>query len=128
MAFNLPYEKIDLETSLSFGYYFIKAISKEVYMYYSRVYQKAGETLLAVCDKKVANKTFEEGKLHLFVDPSFYGGDEVREEELIRLFEEASVINLAGRMCVELAIKLGYVDPENVLNIGECSHAQVVRI
>ena len=43
-------------------------------------------------------------------------------------FEEASIINLAGRMCVELAIKLGYVDPENVLNIGECSHAQVVRI
>jgi len=97
-------------------------------MYYSKVYRQRGDVLLAACDAEVHNKTFENESLRFFVDPAFYGDEGVSEEELLKLFEEANIINLAGKMCVELAIKNGLVDPENVLNIAGCIHAQVVRI
>jgi hypothetical protein len=97
-------------------------------MYYSKIHKKEGNVVLAVCDLEAHNKTFENGKMSFFVDPAFYGQEEIREEKLLGLFEEASIINLAGRMCVDLAIKHGLVDPENVLNIGDCIHAQVYRM
>jgi hypothetical protein len=97
-------------------------------MYYSKIYKKEGNVVLAVCDREAHNKTFEKGKMSFYVDPAFYGKEEIKEEKLLGLFEEANIINLAGRMCVNLAIKQGLVDPENVLVIGDCSHAQVFRI
>lgn len=97
-------------------------------MYYYKIYKEKGDVLLAVCDKEVHNKTFENERVRFFVDPAFYGKEEIKEEELLSFFEEATVINLAGRTCVELAINHGYVDPENVMDIGRCLHAQVIRI
>jgi hypothetical protein len=97
-------------------------------MYYSKIHRRDGIVVLAVCDADAHNKTFEDEKLHFFVDPAFYGKKGISEEELTGLLEEANIINLAGRMCVDLAIKSGYVEPENVLDIGGCRHAQVVRI
>jgi hypothetical protein len=92
------------------------------------MHRKEGKNVLAVCDKEACNQTFEDGNLQIFVDPAFYGVKEVEEKELVSLFEEANIINLAGRLCVDLAIRLGYVDPENVLEIDTCAHAQVLRI
>jgi hypothetical protein len=97
-------------------------------MYYAKVYKKKDEVLLAVCDKDIHNKTFENEKLRFFVDPAFYGGEEKGEDELLELFDEATVINLAGKTCVNLAIRAGYVDPQNVIDIDTCTHAQVIRI
>lgn len=97
-------------------------------MFYSKIHRRDGAVVLAVCDAQAHNKTFEDGKLSFFVDPSFYGKKEVSEEELLGLLEEATIINLAGNACVDLAVKSGYVEPENVLEISGCRHAQIVRI
>jgi hypothetical protein len=97
-------------------------------MYYSKIHRRGRDVVLAVCDAEVHNKTFENEKLSFFVDPFFYGKKGISEEELVEFLEEANIINLAGKMCVDLAIKSGYVEPENVLEVGGCSHAQVVRI
>jgi hypothetical protein len=97
-------------------------------MYYHKIHEKDNNVLLAVCDKKAHNKLFEDERLQLFVDPNFYGRERVKEEALIELFREADIINLAGKKCINLAIKSGLVEPENILDIGGCSHAQVLRI
>jgi hypothetical protein len=97
-------------------------------MYYSKIHRREGAVILAVCDAEAHNKTFEDDKLSFFVDPSFYGKKGISEEKLMELLEEATIINLAGRLCVDLAIRSGYVELENVLDIGGCSHAQIVRI
>lgn len=97
-------------------------------MYYSKVYRQKGEILLAVCDKDIHDRTFDNGKLRFHVDPSFYGKDEIGEDVLKELFDEATIINLAGNRCIGLARKLGYVDLENVMEIESCSHAQVIKL
>ncbi|RMF91672.1 MAG: DUF424 family protein, partial [Methanobacteriota archaeon] len=81
-------------------------------MFYVKVHRKRGEVLVAVCDREVHNERFTDGDLGFFVDPSFYGDEGTDEEGLKELFEEATMINMAGEGCVDLAIRLGYVDPE----------------
>lgn len=97
-------------------------------MYCSKTYHQKGDVLLAVCDRDFLDKRFESGELIFHVDPSFYGRENVSEENLLRLFNNANIINLAGERCIDLAVRKGFVDPENVLEIGGCRHAQVVRI
>ncbi len=97
-------------------------------MYYSKIHRRDGNVVLAVCDSESHNKTFEDRGLRIFIDPSFYGRRETGEDELIELLKDANIINLAGNMCVDLAISEGHVNAESVVDIGGCRHAQVYRI
>ncbi len=95
-------------------------------MFRMKVYRVKGETLVAVCDSEIVGRTFREGELKIEVKESFYGTDEVGEEEVKRALRRATIANLTGKRTVELAIKLGIVDRDRVLRIGECLHAQMV--
>ncbi len=95
-------------------------------MFRMKVYKVKGETLVAVCDSEIVGRTFREGELKIEVKESFYGTDEVGEEEVKRALRRATIANLTGKRTVELAIKLGIVDRDRVLRIGECLHAQMV--
>ncbi len=95
-------------------------------MFRMRIYRVKGETLVAVCDSDIVGRTFREGELKIEVKESFYGTDEVGEEEVRKALKNATIANLTGKRTVELAIKLGIVDKNKVLKIGECLHAQMV--
>ena len=95
-------------------------------MFRMRIYRVKGETLVAVCDSDIVGRTFREGELKIEVKESFYGTDEVGEEEVRKALKNATIANLTGKRTVELAIKLGIVDRNKVLKIGECLHAQMV--
>ncbi len=95
-------------------------------MFRLKIYRVRGEVLVAVCDSDIVGKTFREGDLKIEVKESFYGDRDVGEEEVKRALRMATIANITGRRAVELAIKLGIVDRENVLKIGECWHAQMV--
>ncbi|MEG9195490.1 MAG: DUF424 family protein [Candidatus Methanoglobus sp.] len=42
--------------------------------------------------------------------------------------KRATIANITGKRAVELAIRIGIVDRERVLRIGDCLHAQIVLI
>jgi len=91
---------------------------------YVKLHRVQREVILAVCDAELLGKHFSDADKHIDVLPSFYGGYEVGEEELGKLISGATIVNLVGRRAVALAIDLGVVDSERVLNIGETVHAQ----
>jgi len=95
-------------------------------MFRLKIYRVRGEILVAVCDSELVGKTFKEGDLKIEVKESFYGDKDVGEEEVKRALRMATIANITGRRAVELAIKLGIIDKENVLKIGDCWHAQMV--
>jgi len=95
-------------------------------MFRLKIYRVRGEILVAVCDSELIGKTFREGDLKIEVKESFYGDRDVGEEEVKRALRMATIANITGKRAVELAIKLGIIDKENVLKIGECWHAQMV--
>ncbi|WP_456468019.1 DUF424 domain-containing protein [Archaeoglobus sp.] len=91
-----------------------------------KVYRVKGEVLVAVCDSDIVGKIFREGELKIEVKESFYGTEEYGEEEVKRVLRNATIANITGKKAVELAIKIGIIDKNRVLRIGECLHAQMV--
>ncbi|UCE36894.1 MAG: DUF424 family protein [Thermoplasmata archaeon] len=97
-------------------------------MIWIKVYTTQGETLLAACDDEVLGKTFEEGELQLEVSKSFYGGEKVSCE----LFEEqltvATIVNLVGKKVIEIAVGLGMVNENCIIEIDGVPHAQIAKM
>ena len=84
--------------------------------------------LVAVCDDDVLGETFEEGEISLTVTEEFYGGDEADPEAVAESLARASVANLVGTEAVELAVREGFVDEANVLDVESTRHAQFLRM
>lgn len=91
-----------------------------------KVYRVKGEILVAVCDSDIIGMTFREGDLKIEVKESFYGTEEYSEDDVKRALKNATIANITGKRAVELAIKIGIIDKNRVLKIGECLHAQMV--
>ena len=83
--------------------------------------------ILAVCDKELLGKTFEEGNISFTVSERFYGGKEVTEKEMLEMWEEASSLNMFGNKCIGIMQKKGFIG-EKVLLIKGIKHAQAYKL
>ncbi|WP_225335508.1 DUF424 domain-containing protein [Halomicrobium urmianum] len=82
--------------------------------------------LVSVCDPDVMGETFESGAVSLTVDEEFYGGEEADEQAVVESLAKCTTANLVGEESVALAIEHGFVDEENVLDLGGTRHAQLL--
>lgn len=89
-----------------------------------------GTKVLAVCDKELLGKRFEEKSLQLDLTTRFYQGTEINENDILILFKSANIINLVGEESVNVGIRAGLVmaNKKSVLTIKKIPHAQVVRM
>ena len=84
--------------------------------------------LVAVCDEDVLGETFESGEVSLTVTEEFYGGETADESAVVDSLSRAAVANIVGTRAVELAVEEGFIDEENVLEVGSTLHAQLLRM
>jgi hypothetical protein len=97
-------------------------------MFSVKVHQVGGETLVACCDLELLGKRLGDDELDLHVSSSFYGGQTVDEDAMMRLVGEATSANLIGDRTVELALRQGLVDEANIIEVGGVKHAQVYTL
>lgn len=90
-----------------------------------RVHRSGREILVAVSDSDLVGREFREGRLRLQVDASFYGTDDVDATQVLRHLAACTIANLVGVETVTLAIRHGFVHPDNVLDIDGVPHAQM---
>ena len=95
--------------------------------FYYKIYRSGKDVILAVCDRDILGKIFEEGNIVLNVKKEFYKGEEIGEE-VLELFNSATIINRIGTQIVNLAIANKWVEKENVLEIKGVKHAQIIKI
>jgi uncharacterized protein len=93
-----------------------------------KTYQQGRETLIAVCDSDILGEKFKEGHLCIEVSPDFFGEEKATGLEVEMALEGATMANFVGCKAVEHAIRLGYVERENVLTIDGVLYAQMVRM
>jgi hypothetical protein len=93
-----------------------------------KVYRQGAEVLVAICDCGLLGKRFAEGRLHVEVDKDFFGEEKATPEEVETALKNATIANFVGCCAVEQAIRLGYVERENVLCIDGVLCAQMVRM
>jgi hypothetical protein len=69
-----------------------------------RTAEYKGNLLVNICDEELIGRTVSEGKLKVHISKDFYSGEVVGKGEALRLIRTCSVVNLAGRRSVSLAI------------------------
>ena len=79
-------------------------------------------TVVAVCDSELVGKKFEEGIKQLDIAERFYKGEELNEEETIKVMQiqsrEDATFNIVGEKAIEAAIKAGIISSESVAKIN----------
>lgn len=97
-------------------------------MFSYRVFRESGEVMLAISDRDILGKKYDENDMHLFVPEDFYSGSICNEEEAIKLIKSATIINAVGNNIISLLIEKKIIAKDNVLKIGGMSHAQIVSV
>jgi len=84
--------------------------------------------ILTVCDNKIIGKKFETNDLKLDLSSDFYKGREKTENEIIKLFGQAYMINLVGQKSVELGLKSNIISEKDIIKIKDIPYVQVVSL
>jgi uncharacterized protein len=81
--------------------------------------------VVAICDKELLGKKFEDDKFQLDVKESFYKGKDGKEaseaevlERIRKLVMEDATFNIVGKNSVRLALKLGLITEEGIKEIN----------
>jgi uncharacterized protein len=82
---------------------------------------KSQRNIVAVCDSDLIGKKFEEGKLQLDVKENFFLGEEVDEQEAIRIMEKMAeddaTYYIVGEKSIHAALEAGVIDEDGIVRI-----------
>ncbi|MBS1267081.1 MAG: hypothetical protein MAG795_01052 [Candidatus Woesearchaeota archaeon] len=84
--------------------------------------------ILAICDKEILGKKFEDSDRIIDTTSEFYQGSESSPEIILELIKTAYTINVVGKKSVNLCIKNKIINSENVINIKGVPLASMVRM
>ncbi len=79
--------------------------------------------LLSICDGNLIGKTFEEGKKILNVSKSFYHGSPMFENDILKLIEENTLLNIVGEESVNFALKNNFIGKDGIAKIKGIPYA-----
>ncbi len=89
--------------------------------------------VVAICDKDLIGKVFEEGKVQLNIKESFYKGTtgrEVSEAELLKIINnlsrEDATFNIVGKRAIATALKAGLIEEEGIKQVQGVPFALVL--
>ena len=74
------------------------------------------QSMLNICDTELLGKKIIEGDLTMHISENYYGERFVEKDEAESLLNDSSIINLAGKETVSLALKLG-IGSENAVKV-----------
>jgi hypothetical protein len=95
---------------------------------YAKLKQMDKHVVLAICDVDLLGKTLCEGKIAFKVKDEFYNGGKISVDEAINMIENATIINIVGKCCIEKAIQKGYIHPDAIITIEGIPHAQIMKL
>ncbi|MEK6833755.1 MAG: DUF424 family protein [Nanoarchaeota archaeon] len=91
---------------------------------------KSYRDVVAVCDKELLGKKFEEGKFQLDVKESFFKGKESSREEAFEIMRdmklEDSTFNIIGEKSVQTALEAGIITKDGIGRIADIPFAFVL--
>lgn len=82
-----------------------------------------GKIILAICDKEVLGKKFEQEDKQLDLTSSFYNGKQMTEQEIIKLLPEINSVNIVGERSIKFALHNNLIEKENIKKISNIPYA-----
>lgn len=91
---------------------------------------KSYRTVVAICDKELIGKTFEQNNKQLDCRESFYKGDDVDHDKAVELMKfwnnEDATFNIIGPKSIQAAKEAGIITEEGILKIHDVPYALVL--
>jgi len=91
---------------------------------------KSYRDVIAICDKELLGKKFEQGKFQLDIKENFYNGEETTEEKAIEIIKhfsrEDATFNIVGEKSVNTALKAGIIEKNSIKKIDNIPFALVL--
>lgn len=79
---------------------------------------KSYRDVVAVCDKELIGKKFEEGIFQLDVKENFFKGRELSKEDVSKIMKdmklEDSTFNIVGEKSIQAALETGIINKEGI--------------
>lgn len=79
--------------------------------------------VVALCDKELLGKTFEDDVSRIEIKDHFFNGEEKTPEQVAEILTfhaaEDATFNIVGEKSINIALKLGLIQPEGVRRIQE---------
>jgi hypothetical protein len=97
-------------------------------MFWVKVHEAQGYTIVTVVDEELMGKEFREGEKVLKVDEYFFKGELVDEDTALARMSGAPVVYVVGERAVKLAIEAGVVHPKAVGRIAGVPYAQMITV
>ncbi len=91
---------------------------------------KSYRDVVAICDKELLGKKFEEEKFQLDVKENFFKGKESSKEEVSEIMREMkledSTFNIIGEKSIKTALETGIISKEGIRRIANIPFALVL--
>jgi hypothetical protein len=86
--------------------------------------------VIALCDKKLIGKYFEEDKFQLEVKENFFKGEEINSEKAIKLIQdiqrEDATFNIVGEKAIKTALDAGIISKDKIKKIQGIPYSLVL--
>ena len=101
-----------------------------VMKYYLNTYQVESQFIVSVCDEDLLGKCFREEKKVLDLEKysKFYKGVKADIDEIKKVANQATVLNLVGKHIIEEAIRNKWCDEDNIQYIAGVPQIQVYKM
>lgn len=84
--------------------------------------------VLALCDKELLGKKYEEADLQLDLTSNFYKGKEMTKDQVREIIPNFRIINAVGQRSVNLLIEFNLVDTNRILYVQDIPHAECINL
>ncbi len=79
--------------------------------------------LLSICDGDLIGKIFEDEDKMLNVSKSFYQGEPMFENEILKLIKDNPLLNIVGEESINFALEHNFIKKEGIIKIKNIPHA-----
>ncbi|MDC0142154.1 DUF424 family protein [Candidatus Nitrosopelagicus sp.] len=86
-------------------------------LFSTKVISASGNLMLNICDPELIDKTLQDGKTKIRINPNYYAERDVDEHEAKNLLTKCNSINMVGEKTVSLATSMGIGSEKSIRRI-----------
>lgn len=93
-----------------------------------KIHEDQQRIIIALCDKDIFGRKFEEKNIVLDLSSEFFNGSEMKTEEIKDLIKKAYIVNAAGKRSIDLLKNLNLIDEKSIILVSNIPTVQVYKL
>jgi len=95
-------------------------------MILAKIHKAENRKVISLCDENLVGQKMEDGYLQLDISETFYKGEQLDEEILLKEIEDATSLNIIGEESIKFTLNHQLINENNILRIKNIPHAIII--